>query len=155
MPKSVNITFTEVTGTNTWTAPLHIPLRAADSDNDTSDTITVTLGQPAMDAGYFIAKNPGNEATATVFDSDVTALSIADAPDTFNGEAAVFVITSTKEIATGSEISIIIRPTNVDSGDFLDVSNGPNGEDWSSGMDESFLMLHLREQHQTSPTTYQ
>ena len=137
MSESVDITFTEVTGTNTWTAPLPIPLRAADTDDDTSDTITVELGQPAMDAGYFVAKSPANEATATVFDADVAALSIADAPDTFNGEAAIFVITSTKEIATGSEISIIIRPTNVDSGNFLDESDGPNNADWSSGMDRT------------------
>ena len=137
MSESVDITFTEVTGTNTWTAPLPIPLRAADTDDETSDTITVELGQPAMDAGYFVAKSPANEATATVFDADVAALSIADAPDTFNGEAAIFVITSTKEIATGSEISIIIRPTNVDSGNFLDESDGPNNADWSSGMDRT------------------
>ena len=137
MTESVDITFTEVTGTNTWTAPLPIPLRAADTDDDTSDTITVTLDQPAMDAGYFVAKSPGNEATATVFDTDVTVLSIADAPDTFNGEAAVFVITSTREVADADKFPIIIRPTNVDSGDFLDEADGPNNADWSSGMDRT------------------
>ncbi len=131
-PLPISLPFQSVSGSNTWTAQIPIALKTADMTNATSGLIKVTLEQPADNSVYFVAKAPNNEATAIITSADLPVISIADAPVTFNGESAVFEISSNIAVATDNAITLRFKPTKT-NGNFLDETDEANSADWTSG----------------------
>ena len=70
------------------TDKISIQLRDADMVNFASGKIDVSLDAVSLTAPvkYFVAPNPGNSATLTIRDVNIPDFTIADAPNTFNGQ---------------------------------------------------------------------
>ena len=120
-PDSIDLTFKKDPPATDWTAKIPISLRAQNPAVTNNGEISVTLDQPAENAGYIVAAAPGNKATATIGDANKPVLSITDAVDTIAGNDAEFTITS--HINPSGPLTIMVKPNNT-SGNFLDETNG-------------------------------
>ena len=109
-----------------WRATLNLPIQEADA---ISGTISVAL---TTGNGYTVGTP--DTSTVTVNDISIPELSIADASRTIGGEDAEFIITS--NIPVVGNLNVTYQPVETGT-NFLDESDGPSGEDWSSSEDRT------------------
>ena len=118
----VDLTFTRANDESPWTATdkISIQLRDADMVNFANGKIDVSLDAVSSTAPvkYFVAPAPRGSATLTIRDVNIPDFTIADAPNTFNGQNAEFVLTST--IETTQPHTIMVKATNGAGTNFLD-----------------------------------
>ena len=120
-PDTIDLTFRKDPPATDWTAKIPISLRAQNTAVTNRGEISVTLDQPAENAGYIVATAPRNKATATIGDANKPVLSITDAADSIAGNDAEFTITS--HINLSEPLTIMVKPNNT-SGNFLDETDG-------------------------------
>ena len=117
-----------------WLATLRVPTQKHVA---AGGTITIELTLPR---GFTIG-NP-NMATITVNETTIPELTIADSPTTSAGDDALFEVTS--DIRFVGNLNVTYRPVETGTS-FLDESDGPNGEDWSSGEDRTVPLVFAQD----------
>ena len=120
--RSEALTFTRAGPNVPWRATLSIPLKEFIAPNGTI-TVTLVAGSTRYSLGT------SRVSTITVNEVTVPVLTIADAVITTAGSNAQFVITTNVPFVGNLDVTYI--PVETGSS-FLDESNGPLGEDWSS-----------------------
>ena len=118
----VPLTFEKDPLTDEWTDTISIQLRAIDTTkHDTNSTFTVELPQQSGDDSTYRVDTTSdrNIATVTISDNSDPTISITDAAPTYQGEMAVFTLTSQIEVTSGIPIKVEITTI----GDFYDKTN--------------------------------
>ena len=115
-----------------------------DGNNEATGSISVTL---ITDTTYPFSYKVGTPAkgSAIIYDDDLRLpeLSITYSEiETLAGNSAKFVVASATTY-TG-DLSITINPVKA-GGNFLDESNGPNGEDWSTGRNRTVDVTFIQD----------
>ena len=111
----IDLVFTQVDDQDPlspWTANIPVQLRNADNINKSHGEVTVALAAVSDTATYEykLAAPELITESITIRDADIPEISIADAPDTFNGRNAVFILTSDIEVQN-PDFSIKVKPT--------------------------------------------
>ena len=135
-PRRIPLEFTQENpgSTDPWLAKLQVPTQKHAASGG-AITIEITLPR-----GFTIG-NP-NMATITVNETTIPELTIADSPTTSAGDDALFEVTS--DIRFVGNLNVIYRPVETGTS-FLDESDGPNGEDWSSGEDRTIPLVFAQD----------
>ena len=141
----IPLNFQQVSPSTNWTARITIPLRTRDQIDAINGSISVTLDDPAANAGYLVADSPDNQATVSILDLDVPEFSIANAIETFASTDSEFIITS--NIATTQSHTLMVKPKTV-AGSFLDVTAG------ASDMTRSIENVSFTQSASDQPYTY-
>ena len=118
----VPLTFEKDPLTDKWTDTISIQLRAIDTTkHDTDSTFTVELPQQSGDDSTYRVDTTSdrNKASVTISDNSDPTISITDAAPTYQGEMAVFTLTSQIEVTSGIPIKVEITTI----GDFYDKTN--------------------------------
>ena len=104
-----------------WTIEVTIPIRNIDGDNANGE-VKVVLNTPDSGAKYLRDPNINKyEASVTINDTDIPRVSIANAPETVEGQYAEFELTS--HIEPHKAIDIHFTP-RASTGNFLDLTGG-------------------------------
>ena len=118
--KSITLEFTRLTGPVRWVSEILIPLRDKDGKDTDHGTLMLELDQPATNARYTI-DSANDDATIQINDFEIPRVTITEAPATYAGQTAGFILTS--HIQPWQPITIHYKPI-MGTGDFFAPSAG-------------------------------
>ena len=124
--KTETVTFSQQSGSSTWTANLPVPIRAKDDSNTFTGEIRAVLDQPAGDAGYEIANTLAKSTAITVNDANIPVISIHRVNTAIAGYGMKVILSA--DIGTTEPIAINYKPIAQRTDSWLDETDGALGE---------------------------